>query len=175
VAALAKLRRRRNLLQFTPKLLVIGGFSATLRRLRKALTKEFSDWRDWIQFTGMLPRPEESLSAMDAFLFPSYFEAFCLAEIEAAALSLPLILTPHCGSEMILQPGQNGLSVSFNPDELADQLEAFLRGSTKLGPIEANSHRPQNLRPSIGKALNRKQYSERLLQILEETWTAKTS
>jgi glycosyltransferase involved in cell wall biosynthesis len=175
VAALAKLRRRRNLLQFTPKLLVIGGFSATLRRLRKALTKEFSDWRDWIQFTGMLPRPEESLSAMDAFLFPSYFEAFCLAEIEAAALSLPLLLTPHCGSEMILQPGQNGLSVSFNPDELADQLEAFLRGSTKLGPIEANSHRPQNLRPSIGKALNRKQYSERLLQILEETWTAKTS
>ena len=173
VAALAKLRRRKDSLQFTPKLLVIGGLSPTLRRLQKALTKEFSDWRDWIQFTGMLSRPEETLSAIDAFLFPSYFEAFCLAEIEAAALSLPLLLTPHCGSEMILQPGVNGLSVSFNPDELADQLRAFLRGSTKLGPIEGPSHRPENFRPSIGKALNRKQFSERLLKILEETWTAK--
>jgi hypothetical protein len=42
-----------------------------------------------------------------------------------------------------------------------------------LGPIETQSHRPQNFRPSTGKALNRKQFSERLLQILEETWTAK--
>jgi glycosyltransferase involved in cell wall biosynthesis len=173
VAALAKLRYRRDSLQFAPKLLVIGGFPPTLQRLRKTLTKKFSDWRDWIQFTGMLSRPEETLSAIDAFLFPSYFEAFCLAEIEAAALSLPLLLTPHFGSEMILKPGGNGLSVSFNPDELAEQLWAFLRGSTELGPIETHSHRPQNFRPSTGKALNRKQFSERLLQILEETWTAK--
>jgi glycosyltransferase involved in cell wall biosynthesis len=113
------------------------------------------------------------LSAIDAFLFPSYFEAFCLAEIEAAALSLPLLLTPHFGSEMILKPGENGLSVSFSPDELAEQLWAFLRGSTKLGPIETHSHRPQDFRPSVGKALNRKQFAERLLQILEETWIAK--
>ncbi len=132
----AKLRSRKESLQFTPKLLVIGGLSPTLQRLRKALTKEFSDWRDWIPFAGMLSRPEETLSATDVLLFPSSFEAFCLAEIEAAALSLPLLLTPHCGSKMILQPGGNGLSVSFNPDELADQLLAFLRGSTKLGPIE---------------------------------------
>jgi glycosyltransferase involved in cell wall biosynthesis len=173
VSALAKLRHRRDSLQFAPKLLVIGGLAPTLQRLRKTLTKEFSDWPDWIQFTGMLSRPEETLSAIDAFLFPSYFEAFCLAEIEAAALSLPLLLTPHFGSEMILKPGENGLSVSFSPDELAEQLWAFLRGSTKLGPIETHSHRPQDFRPSVGKALNRKQFAERLLQILEETWIAK--
>jgi glycosyltransferase involved in cell wall biosynthesis len=171
--ALARLRREVKSLSFTPHFLVIGGGPATLERLQKALRKDIPDWSDWIRFVGMVERPEESLAAADAFLFPSYFEAFCLAEIEAAALELPLLLTPHFGSEMILQDGRNGLRISFDYQELAQQLENFLAGATPLGAIDPNSLRPTNFVPSVGKALTRDEYSQRLLQLLEEVWVAK--
>ena len=91
VGALDRLQR-----QETPpaasrvRFLVIGGQPHTLARLQTELDARYSpSWREWITFVGRQAEIEGYLAAADAFLFPSYFEAFCLAEIEAGALGLP--------------------------------------------------------------------------------------
>jgi glycosyltransferase involved in cell wall biosynthesis len=170
VEALAQLRARNRSLSYNPQLLVIGGIPATLSRLKKDLSRNLSDWSRWIRFTAMVSRPEESLAAADAFLFPSFFEAFCLAEIEAAAMGLPLLLTAHHGSEMILLEGLNGLTISSEPTVLTKQLSEFLSGNSQLGPIDPVSLRPKNFRISVGRALTRSEYNSALLQLVEAVY-----
>jgi glycosyltransferase involved in cell wall biosynthesis len=173
VEALAQLRREKSDMAYHPHLLVVGGTSRTLARLQRELSRRVSAWSTWIRFTGMIDRPEESLAAADAFLFPSFFEAFCLAEIEAAAMSLPLLLTAHHGSEMILQNGRNGLIISGNQALLVEQLHEFLSGSSLLGPIDPITLLPRNFQPSVGRALTRQQYSDYLLVLLDKAREAK--
>jgi glycosyltransferase involved in cell wall biosynthesis len=168
VEAMVGLRKKKP--PYDPHFLVIGGLPATLNRLKLNLSHQVADWRDWIHFIGMVERPEESLAAADAFLFPSYFEAFCLAEIEAAAMGLPLLLTPHYGAEMILEHGRNGLTVPWQPPDLSNQLLAFLNGASPLGPIDPVNLRPRNLQPGVGRALSRSQYSAALLGFLETAY-----
>ncbi|OYW31632.1 MAG: hypothetical protein B7Z47_00460 [Chthoniobacter sp. 12-60-6] len=109
------------------RFLVVGG---TPDRL-KALQTELGQKHDWITFTGMVPDVERYLAAADALLFPSYSEAFALVEIEAAACGLPLFLTPHHGSEMILEDQVNGRQISFEVDEIASVLSEFVEGRWK--------------------------------------------
>jgi glycosyltransferase involved in cell wall biosynthesis len=170
VEALTQLRAGNRPLTYNPQLLVIGGIPATLIRLKKELSRTVPDWSRWIRFTGMVSCPEESLAATDAFLFPSFFEAFCLAEIETAAMGLPLLLTAHYGSEMILRHGRNGLTISSEAAVLAKQLFDFLSGASQLGPIDPVSLRPKNFHLSVGRALTRSEYSSALLQLLEAVY-----
>ena len=123
VAALAELRKKGR---SDLRLLVVGGTPETLDRLRRELPRHAVDWKDWVLLAGMQAEVEKFYAAADAFLFPSYFEAFCLAEIEAAACGLPLLLTPHHSTEMILKDGINGRLLSFDPVEMSRQLEAFM-------------------------------------------------
>jgi glycosyltransferase involved in cell wall biosynthesis len=173
VEAIAGLRSKSP--AYDPHFLVIGGTPSTLNRLKQTLSRQMHDWQDWIHFTGMVQRPEEYLAAADAFLFPSYFEAFCLAEIEAAALGLPLLLTKHYGAEMILEHGRNGLSVDWNSSVLTNQLLHFLSGASPLGAVDPVSLRPTNFKPSVGRALSRSQYSCALLGFLEAAYEDKAS
>jgi len=137
------------------RLLVVGGLPGTLRGLQSRLAKEHPDWSEWILFTGTQAEVEKYYAAADAFLFPSYFEAFSLAEIEAAATGLPLLLTPHHGSEMILRDGVNGLLLEFDARKIAGKLRSFLDAKT---PFEH----------SLGKAVNRAEYAKRLERFYEE-------
>jgi glycosyltransferase involved in cell wall biosynthesis len=173
VEAIARLRKEKPL--YNPHFLVIGGLPSTLTRLKQTLSQQIHDWSDWIHFSGMAERPEEYLAAADAFLFPSYFEAFCLAEIEAAATGLPLLLTPHYGVEMLLEQGRNGLTIDWEPSVLSNQLLDFLTGASALGTIDPITLRPRNFAPSVGRALNQSEYSSALLGFLEAAYQDKTS
>lgn len=108
------------------KLLVVGGSAAAVSGLRQKASADFPGSGDWIAFVGVQKEVEKYYAASDAFIFPSYFEAFCLAEIEAAACGLPLLLTPHHGSEMILRDGVNGRVLSFDPKLMGAQIVEFL-------------------------------------------------
>jgi glycosyltransferase involved in cell wall biosynthesis len=125
VAAVAKLRQNHPKARF----LVVGGREQTLAGLQKKLDTRYPGWRDWITFTGMVSDVEKYFAASDALLFPSYSEAFALVEVEAAACGLPLILTRHHGSEMILQDGLNGRFVEFDSDDIARVLGEFVSGA----------------------------------------------
>jgi glycosyltransferase involved in cell wall biosynthesis len=139
------------------RLLVVGGSVPTVERLRTQTEERFPGSARWVHFAGMQPAVEKYYAASDAFLFPSYFEAFCLAEIEAAACGLPLLLTPHHGSEMILRDGKNGRLLSFDPGVMGGQIEAFIREGLP------------NSEPGAGRGLTRAQYTAAILATYEGT------
>lgn len=140
------------------KFLIVGGKPASVAALQAQIARRAPDWKQWITFTGQQKEVESYLAAADAFLYPSYFEAFSLAEIEAAAMGVPLLLTRHHGSEMILEDGVNGLWLEFDPDAIAETIRRFLRME------------PSAFRRSIGKALTRAEYTDRLLGIYERVY-----
>ncbi|MEQ1749834.1 MAG: glycosyltransferase family 4 protein [Prosthecobacter sp.] len=124
VAALEELRQRHRHVKF----LVVGGRERALIGLRNRLDHQHSGWNDWLHFTGTTTQPEQFFAAADAFLYPSWSEAFALVEIEAAACGLPLFLTPHHGSEMVLEDGVNGRLIPFDSSGVAAVLEEFVSG-----------------------------------------------
>lgn len=117
--AIAELRRRGH----PVKMLLVGGHPSVLSRISRALDKKYPDQREWIAMSGPVDDTEFHYSAADALIFPSLSEAFSLVEIEASALGLPLYLTPHHGSEMILEEGVNGRLLPWDIRGMADVLE----------------------------------------------------
>lgn len=135
------------------KLFVFGGSTTQVKNFRQLLKdKEISE--EGIRFFGIVNEIEKMLSAADALLFPSHFEAFSLAEIEAAALGLRLYLTPHYGSEMILNDPSNGRLLPWDSAGMAEVLLDDLRKEYLC------SERPYHR--EMGEALAPLEYSERL-------------
>lgn len=134
------------------RFLVVGG---TENRLA-ALKAELPTVPEWMIFTGMVTEVERYFAAADAFLFPSYSEAFALVEVEAAACGLPLFLTPHHGAEMILEDGLNGRSLPFEACGISDVLASFVEGHWRPSP-----------EPRLKKALDMQAYAEKLTEILK--------
>ena len=125
--SIAKLRER----SASAKLLVVGGSESRLSELQSELDRQFPGWRAFMTFTGNVTDVERHFAAADALLFPSYSEAFALVEVETAACGLPLFLTKHHGSEMILDDGKNGRFLEFDPTAIADVLHEFTTGEWK--------------------------------------------
>ncbi len=146
VEALQRLRVTHPEVRF----LVVGGRPSRLA----ALQSELGAPHDWITFTGMVSEVERYFAAADAFLFPSYSEAFALVEVEAAACGLPLFLTPHHGSEMILEDQVNGRQILFDAPQIASVLADFLEG------------RWQPQKTSLKHAIDSDTYAARLADIL---------
>lgn len=133
VEALAKLRQRHSRVRF----LVVGGKPTTLESLQQRLTQAHPDWREWMHFTGMVTDTERHFAAADGFLYPSWSEALALVEIEAAECGLPVFLTPHHGSEMVMEDGVNGLRLPHEPTAMAAVLERFVSGQWQ--PVKTGS------------------------------------
>jgi glycosyltransferase involved in cell wall biosynthesis len=150
VQALEKLRLNHP----EARLLVVGGVPRTLAGIKKRLDAEHPGWWEWLHFAGGTNEPEKFMAAADAFLFPSYSEALALVEIEAAACGLPLFLTHHHGSEMVLENGVNGSLIDFDPDHIAKTLGRFLDGDWQ----------PQCA--SLKRALDRDGYASGLVALL---------
>jgi glycosyltransferase involved in cell wall biosynthesis len=132
------------------KLLVVGGSDSAVSALQRKAAANFPGSEDWISFVGMQKEVEKYYAASDAFIFPSYFEAFCLAEIEAAACGLPLLITPHHGSEMILRDGVNGRLLSFDPKLMSGEIGEFLQKGVP------------GFQPGAGRGLTRAEYTAAL-------------
>jgi len=145
------------------KLLVVGGTDAAVSRLRQKASADYPGSQEWIAFVGMQNEVEKYYAASDAFIFPSYFEAFCLAEIEAAACGLPLLLTPHHGSEMILRDGVNGRLLSYDPKVMSEQIGEFLANG--LPPFQAGA----------GRGLTKAEFASALGAVYERLATELTS
>jgi len=63
---------------------------------------------DRVIFGGFRRDMAEAMGSADIFLFPSHYEAFSLATIEAAACGLPVLATRINGTEDFIQPGVTG-------------------------------------------------------------------
>lgn len=129
---------------------VVGGHLASLRSIEERLERDYPNWRQWLHLAGMVSNPEIHFALAEALLFPSHFEAFSLVEIEAAAMGLPLLLTPHHGSEMILRDKVNGRLIPFDPEGIADVLvEVIEKGFPAVSP-------------GLGRALSTQEFTAQL-------------
>jgi glycosyltransferase involved in cell wall biosynthesis len=128
-------------------LLVLGGKSDTIRKFQSSLARLGID-STGLHFAGLVTEMEKHLSAAEAFFMPSHFEAFSLAEIEAAALGLRLYLTAHPGHEMILREGTNGRLLPWEPAGMTAILDEEIRSG-----IIGNPHH------EIGEALEAYSYA----------------
>ncbi len=79
-----------------------------------------------VMFGGFRKDIAEVMGAGDIFLFPSHYEAFSLATIEAAACGLPVFAPRINGTEDFIQPGVNGEFITREPSEMACRLEQLL-------------------------------------------------
>jgi glycosyltransferase involved in cell wall biosynthesis len=161
--ALAALSRLRKAGRHGLRLIVVGGTPKALDSLRKRLDVEVADWRQWLFLAGTQREVERYFAAADAFIFPSYYESYALVALEAAAIGLPLLITPFAGSEMTIRDGVNGMLLDYQPERMSAQVARFLDGG--LAPFA----------PDVGRGLNRRQYADRLLVIYERMVADKTS
>ncbi len=151
VTALSKLRaagRNKNL-----HFLVVGGTPEMISTLQSDLESVAPDWSDWMTFVGNQAAVENYFAASDALIFPSYFETYGLVALEAAAMGLPVLLTPFHGSEMTLSDGVNGKLLSYDPEVMSRQIEEFLAE-------DRNKYRQ-----SVGRGLTKDGYATALVAI----------
>lgn len=76
-----------------------------------------------VVFGGFRKDMALAMAASDLFLFPSHYEAFSLATIEAAACGLPILATSINGTEDFIVPGVTGEFLEHNPEQIAGILD----------------------------------------------------
>jgi UDP-glucose:(heptosyl)LPS alpha-1,3-glucosyltransferase len=118
---------------------------AQLRRARE-LARELAV-ADRVCFAGARPDPERLLAAADCLVFPSRFDAFGNAVLEAMACGLPVVVSRRAGSAEVVTPGRNGAVVDApeDPAALAAAIRPFLdpaqrEKAGRLAREEAEQH-----------------------------------
>jgi len=96
---------------------------------------------DRIIFGGFRTDMPKALAAADLFLFPSWYEAFSLATIEAAACGLPVVATFINGTEDFITPGVNGDFVEHDAHHVATVLRRLCSQPELLQTMGRNARR----------------------------------
>jgi UDP-glucose:(heptosyl)LPS alpha-1,3-glucosyltransferase len=92
-----------------------------------------------------VPEIERYYAAADVFLLPTFYEAFSLATLEAAASGLPLVVTKVNGTEELIEDGRNGFFIERDGDDIAHRLRQ-LRDDHRLRTMLGDAARQSALR-----------------------------
>ena len=90
-------------------------------------------------FGGFRKDVPVALASADIFLFPSWYEAFSLATIEAAACGLPVVATSINGTEDFIQPGINGDFVRSDPKHIAEVIGPLIADPERRAEMGRNA------------------------------------
>ena len=94
-----------------------------------------------IIFTGFVPSIVEYYCAADVFVFPSFYEAFSLATLEAVASGLPLITTKINGTEELVKEGYNGFFVKRDPKDIAEKINILIKDENLRKQMSKNARK----------------------------------
>lgn len=122
------------------KFFVVGPDAGDLSRLSN-LAKELSV-SDRVIFTGEVSEEEKFrvLDKCSIFIFPSEWEAFGIATLEAMARGLPIISTKTEGGRFLVEDGVNGYLFEFNNlMELKEKLTKLLSDGMLCRKIAENN------------------------------------
>jgi UDP-glucose:(heptosyl)LPS alpha-1,3-glucosyltransferase len=86
---------------------------------------------DKIIFAGSVSNAEDYYAASDIFVFPTMYEAFSLATLEAVASGLPILATKVNGTEELIIDGHNGFFIERDPRKIAEKINILI-GDRKL-------------------------------------------
>jgi glycosyltransferase involved in cell wall biosynthesis len=127
-----------RLLQKEVKLLVLGKDAEQPRFEELAMEAGI---RDRVLFLGFRTDVADAMAASDIFLFPSWYEAFSLATIEAAACGLPILATKINGAEDFVVPGENGNFIEHDPKQIARVLAPLIDNAGDRRRMGENARR----------------------------------
>ena len=91
---------------------------------------------DKVIFTGVVKNTNEYLMAMDVFVFPSLFEGFGIAILEAEATGLPVIMSNVVPDDVVLNDNVYKLSLDALPQEWAKKICNMASGQLELYNIK---------------------------------------
>jgi len=94
-----------------------------------------------VVFGGFRRDIATAMAASDIFLFPSHYEAFSLATLEAAACGLPVIATKINGTEDFIQPRMNGEFITHDPAQIAETLSSLVANRSAVQLMGGNARR----------------------------------
>jgi glycosyltransferase involved in cell wall biosynthesis len=80
-----------------------------------------------VTFAGFQKEVNRYYAAGDLFVFPTLYEAFSLATIEAAASGLPVVMSDASGAIDLLGDGDCGAIVARDPIVIADRIMEYRR------------------------------------------------
>lgn len=115
------------------KLVLIGHGGLKDRIIRQV--KEY-DIEDHVIFAGAVTNPEDYLSAMDLFLFPSLFEGLPLTLVEAQCNGLPVLMSDTISKECILTELVFTMSLDKSTKDWAEELTNLSRLERELNQRE---------------------------------------
>ena len=83
---------------------------------------------DRLLFTGPIPGADDLFLGADAFVFPTFYEPFSNACLEAMAAGLPVITTRVNGASEVIAEGESGFLLEDPSDAalLADRMEELM-------------------------------------------------
>jgi glycosyltransferase involved in cell wall biosynthesis len=116
--------------------------------------------RERVLFLGFRSDVAEALAASDIFLFPSWYEAFSLATIEAAACGLPILATKINGAEDFVVPGENGNFIEHDPKQIA----------AVLAPLIDNAGDRRRMGENARRAVEQNYTWDRVAKMTEEAY-----
>lgn len=113
------------------RVLIIGGQASEIRGYENmALHAGVSQC---LKFVGFQKDPRPYLWASDVFVFPSIYEVFSLAILQAAAAGLPVIVTKGLyGAEEFVVDGENGWFVPRTGEGVRNAIRSALETGDKL-------------------------------------------
>jgi len=120
-----------------------------------------------VHFTGPVAGAAEYLLGADAFVFPTIYEPFSNACLEAMAAGLPVITTAVNGVSEVIRDGVSGFVVDDPMDDggIAERMEWLLSADTRRRMGEEARRAAEGLTPERNAA--------ETLSVLEEAWRKK--
>jgi starch synthase len=90
--------------------------------------------RERVRWIPSCPHAEvlAEMAAHDVFVFPSLFEGFGLVLLEAMAMGLPIVATPHTAAPDLIDDGQEGFLVPIRSAEAIAEKLALLHSDRAL-------------------------------------------
>lgn len=118
----------RDLVQENEKLylLLVGPMDNEIQEFENMVQQELEHNRNILR-VGYQDKPEEFFAAMDIFVLPSYREGFGSVNIEASAMSLPVISSDIPGSRSSVLDNETGLLIPVkSAKKLKEALEILI-------------------------------------------------
>ncbi|MEW6095245.1 MAG: glycosyltransferase family 4 protein [bacterium] len=94
-----------------------------------------------VVFVGYSTEVNRYYAASDIFVFPTLYEAFSLATIEAVASGLPILTTKVNGTEELVQDGYNGFFIKRDAKDIAEKVNLLIKNPLLITQLGENARK----------------------------------
>jgi UDP-glucose:(heptosyl)LPS alpha-1,3-glucosyltransferase len=140
------------------KLIICGGDDEYHRGIVRELNQE-----DRVIFVGDVKNVPEYCAIGDVFVFPTFYEGFSFATLEAAASGLPVIAAVANGTEDLIENGKNGfLLKDRKPETIANKINQLFEDDN------LRARMGKNARKTILEKYSFDKIAKQILEVIDE-------